>query len=1072
MKPWSNLATVVYGRTYARKDGGRTETWEDTVERVIHGNVRNHKVSANEVDRLRYLMLERKAMPAGRGLWYSGAPGHKRLGGVALNNCWGLTAEDWNHFVLAQDLLMLGGGVGMTVEHRYVSKLPRVKRDVKVQLLVSNDADFIIPDSREGWCELTRRILEAHLVTGKSFSYSTVCIRGAGEPIKGFGGSASGPIPIHTFTEKLQAILSNRAGKALRPIDAADMLCAIAELIVSGNVRRSALMILGDAFDKDFLKAKRWDLGNIPTQRAMGNFSVVADDVEDLHPLFWKTYETGEPFGVVNRTNMQKFGRMGELKTDSSVVVNPCQPAWATILTPQGISTIGEVKVGDVVWSGNGWTNITAKWSTGIKPIFRYHTRGGSFIGTENHRIVQNGVKIEVKDAISIDVCPSIFGYAPSGINKIDSISFLGEEEVFDLTVAAAEHTYWSDGLLVSNCAEATLENAEPCVAYDTPIITKNGIEQIGALVGSFIEIWNGLRWSQVTPRLTGTDRKLYRVHLSDGSYLDATNNHGFSVKHRFQDRFTRVRTDELTSFSKYPVQFEPFDVLHNDGIVYGDAYDMGVAVGDGCFDDDVVNVFLYGKKQRLPLRGTRGPAYLKPDLGRNVDTVRVRCEHLDATLFGSLKYGTGNDLAVLAKWDRASLLNFFAGWIDTDGSLTSSGGVRLYISNAERASIAQLLLSFAGVKSSKNLMSKKGTITNKGVRSDDMYYLQITDGRSLPCKRVDTSRGHKPRTKGMYQTLVKIEELPGLHNTYCFEEPERHMGVFGNVLTYQCNLQEIALPNIESEEEFIEAARLMHRWGKRVTMEKYHQPKCDEVVKRNRRIGTGITGVLQSSLFNPATLDRVYAEIQEENRSYAKELGIPESIRTTVIKPSGTLSKLMDCAGEGVHPAFSRYMIQRVRFGSGDPLVPLLREAGHYVEPQVKFDGSLDRTTVVADFYIQAPEGTPVADEDWNTWKQLDIVKLAQKHWADQSVSVTVYYKREEIPQLKIWLTDNLKYLKTISFLCHNDHGFKQAPKEAISREQFEKLSSKVKPLDYSKITGDSEVDGLECASGSCPIK
>jgi ribonucleoside-triphosphate reductase (thioredoxin) len=616
---WSNLARVVYARTYARNDNDVREKWPDTVARIIKGNVRNHKVSERELKELEYLLLNRKAAPAGRGLWYSGAPSHEALGGVALNNCWFVTGDDWYNYVLAEDLLMLGGGVGMSVEHRFTSKLPQVKKGVVITHKPTKDADFIVPDSREGWCKLTKRVLEAFFEMGKGFTYSTVCIRGAGEPIKGFGGVASGPIPLIGFIQKLSTILAGREGKQIRPVDSMDILCSIGEMVVAGNVRRSALIILGDPWDKEYLKAKRWDLGPVPTQRAMANLSVVCDDAEDLHPLFWKTYEQGEPFGIVNRTNMRKFGRMGELKKDTAMGVNPC--------------------------------------------------------------------------------------------------------------------------------AEATLEDGEPC------------------------------------------------------------------------------------------------------------------------------------------------------------------------------------------------------------------------------------------------------------------------------------------------------------------------------------NLQELALPNIADEEEFVMAARLMHRWGKRVTCEKYHHEKVTEVIQRNRRVGTGITGCLRSPLFNAPTLDRVYAAIQDENVRYSKELGINESIRTTVVKPSGTISKVFDMGGfEGVHAAYSRYYIQRIRFAANDALVPLLREAGHHIEPIVRFDGSFDHNTVVVDF-AENGTGGPVADEDWDTWKQLEVVKMAQKNWADQSVSVTVYYRKEEIGKLKTWLSENLKNIKTISFLCAGDHGFRQAPKEAISRETYEAMVAKTKDLP-GDIAGDGTIDGTECESGACPIK
>jgi hypothetical protein len=184
-------------------------------------------------------------------------------------------------------------------------------------------------------------------------------------------------------------------------------------------------------------------------------------------------------------------------------------------------------------------------------------------------------------------------------------------------------------------------------------------------------------------------------------------------------------------------------------------------------------------------------------------------------------------------------------------------------------------------------------------------------------------------------------------------------------------------------------------------------------------------------------------------------------------------MGKVFDTDGyEGIHPAFSRYIIQRVRFASSDPLMSKLRAAGHQMEPVLKFDGTPDHGTQVVDFYVHAPDGMPVADEGWDMMKQLDVHSLAQKHWADQAVSVTVYYKREELGILKQWLTDNLHTLKTISFLCHNEHGFKQAPKERITQAQYERLSAKVKDIDVDDIAGGDLVDGLECAGGSCPIR
>lgn len=614
---WSNLSQVVYYRTYSRQDDGHAEHWSDTVERVIRGNVRGHNVSTDEINRLRYFMMNRKALPAGRGLWFSGTASHQKMGGAALNNCWFLKGDDWRNLVLAQDLLMLGGGVGFSIQKPFIDVLPSIHSQISIK---ENPASaYKVDDSREGWCELISRVLESYFVTGKSFEFSLAGIRPRGEMIKGFGGRTAGPEPLRLAVTKLSTRLIEFQGKKISPVGMMDLLCIIGEMVVAGNVRRSAILILGDATDREYLRSKRWDLGTLPSYRAMANLSIGIRNISELTPAFWETFEHGEPFGIVHLSNIQTYGRMGERKHDDAIGVNPC--------------------------------------------------------------------------------------------------------------------------------AETTLTNGEPC------------------------------------------------------------------------------------------------------------------------------------------------------------------------------------------------------------------------------------------------------------------------------------------------------------------------------------NLQDIFLPRLDSEAEFIEAARLMHRYGKRITCETFHHEVNAKAVAKYRRIGTGITGCLQSTLFNASTLDRVYAEIQKENQDYSRELGIPESIRTTVIKPSGTLSLLGDCL-PGIHPAYSKYYVRRIRFSSNDPLIPILRDAGHPIENVIQLDGKPDPNTLVVSFPCAAPENAPTADAGFGTMDQLSTLLFAQKHWSDQSVSVTVYYKRSELDQIKTWLESHLSELKTVSFLAHQDHGFKQAPYEAISQSTYESLSEKLTPADFSQLSKVFEGDLSDCEGTACPAK
>lgn len=222
---------------------------------------------------------------------------------------------------------MLGSGVGFNIQKENVYQIPKVKSKIKIERKDSNDADYIVPDSREGWVKLLGKVLKAHFYSGEGFTFSTVCVRGKGAPIKGFGGTASGPEELCWGINEIHKILNSRSNRKLRPIDCLDIMNIIGYIVVSGNVRRSAQIAIGDHDDVEFLKAKRWDLGTIPNWRAMSNNSIYAPkDIDELPQEFWDTYEQGEPYGLINLELSRAVGRTGETEyPDPSVEgFNPC----------------------------------------------------------------------------------------------------------------------------------------------------------------------------------------------------------------------------------------------------------------------------------------------------------------------------------------------------------------------------------------------------------------------------------------------------------------------------------------------------------------------------------------------------------------------------------------------------------------------------------------------------------------------------------------------------------------------------------------------------------------------------
>lgn len=342
---FNGLGYIVYKRTYARlKENGKTEEWYETVQRCIEGA---QKIGAGytpeEAERIYDYVFNLKCNFAGRMLWQLGTSTVDRFGANSLLNCWATAMREPKAFLFLFENLMLGGGVGYSIRREDVHELPKIKKGVTVIHEATKDADYIVPDKREGWVNLLSKVLDAFYVTGKSFTYSTILIRGYGEPIKGFGGKASGPQILIDGIDKITKIFQARENKKLRSIDVLDICNIIGSIVVAGNVRRSAEIALGDPDDILYLRAKNWGSGNVPNWRAMSNNTIYADSFDHVLDELWKNgyeinkdsgYANGEPYGFFNLPLSQKFGRIKDgaisensmypTDMDNCEMTNPC----------------------------------------------------------------------------------------------------------------------------------------------------------------------------------------------------------------------------------------------------------------------------------------------------------------------------------------------------------------------------------------------------------------------------------------------------------------------------------------------------------------------------------------------------------------------------------------------------------------------------------------------------------------------------------------------------------------------------------------------------------------------------
>lgn len=162
--------------------------------------------------------------------------------------------------------------------------------------------------------------------------------------------------------------------------------------------------------------------------------------------------------------------------------------------------------------------------------------------------------------------------------------------------------------------------------------------------------------------------------------------------------------------------------------------------------------------------------------------------------------------------------------------------------------------------------------------------------------------------------------------------------------------------------------------------------------------------------------------------------------------------------------------MIRRIRIASNHSLVQVCRDHGYPVEYQQNFDGTDDHSTMVVSFPFKHPDHAVLA-KDMTALDQLKTVKWLQEVWSDNSVSCTVYYRKEELPEIRKYLKKYYKNShKSLSFLLHSDHGFKQAPLEEITLEQYNDLVASTRPI-TSVVEANIGLDD-DCASGACPVR
>jgi ribonucleoside-triphosphate reductase len=289
------------------------------------------------------------------------------------------------------------------------------------------------------------------------------------------------------------------------------------------------------------------------------------------------------------------------------------------------------------------------------------------------------------------------------------------------------------------------------------------------------------------------------------------------------------------------------------------------------------------------------------------------------------------------------------------------------------------------------------------------------------------------------------------------------------------CCLVETFPNNHETLEDYHRTLKFAYLYAKTVTLGKTHWPGTNRVMLRNRRIGTSMSGVQQFIAGRGLEQFRRWCEdgyetIQSYDRIYSDWFAVPLSIKTTSIKPSGTVS-LLAGATPGCHWPEALHYLRRMRLSVHSDLVAPLKAAGYALEPAV---GSEDTTLVVAvPVKIDAAGGRLRTVGQVSMWEQVAMAAFLQEYWADNQVSCTVTFRPEEGPQIAHAL-DYFQYrLKGISFLPRLEKGgkFAQMPYEEITADVYEAMVADLKPLEFGQVTGEEADVERFCDGDKCQL-
>ena len=291
------------------------------------------------------------------------------------------------------------------------------------------------------------------------------------------------------------------------------------------------------------------------------------------------------------------------------------------------------------------------------------------------------------------------------------------------------------------------------------------------------------------------------------------------------------------------------------------------------------------------------------------------------------------------------------------------------------------------------------------------------------------------------------------------------------------CNLSEVVIRAHDTRETLVEKVRLATILGTfQSTLDNFQflSAEWKKNTTEERLLGVSLTGIMDNKMMSnpdPKFLQELRDVARKTNEKYAKRLDVPVSASITCVKPSGTVSQLVDSAS-GIHTRHSDYYVRTIRMDKKDAIYDFLKEKGVHVEDEQFRPDS----TAVFSFPIKSPNGS-ITRNDKTALEQLELWLTYQRHWCEHKPSVTISVRDEEWLEVGAWVYKHFDEISGISFLPHSDHSYVQAPYQECTKEEYIKLLKETpKSIDFKELIEDDDMtegaQTMACVGNSCEIQ